>query len=78
VKTHFQSLKFNLYRYEQAMLRSVGPKWGRGVMPDQRDASDLDGLLLQPEVGLFPYTLHQVDPFQTYATDENKMNGVRR
>jgi hypothetical protein len=23
-----------VYRYKQAMLRSVGPKWGRGVMPD--------------------------------------------
>ena len=34
------------------MLRSVGPKWGRGVMPDQSDASDLDGLLHQPEANL--------------------------
>lgn len=46
------SKSLELGMVQQAMLRSVGPKWGRGVMPDQSDASDLDGLLHQPESAL--------------------------
>ena len=42
---------------QQAMLRSAGPKWGRGVMPDQSQAQDLEDLLNVPDAALHKLTL---------------------
>ena len=52
---------------QQAMLRSAGPKWGRGVMPDQSQAQDLEDLLHLPDAALHKLTSGGGPPAHTVA-----------